>query len=83
MAELKYKTINSLKWSALERIFSQGIQLILMLVLARLLGPKAFGLIGMLAIFIAIGQVFIDSGFSSALIRKNDRTHIDYTTALI
>ncbi|EGH6682550.1 O116 family O-antigen flippase, partial [Escherichia coli] len=81
MAELKYKTINSLKWSALERIFSQGIQLILMLVLARLLGPKAFGLIGMLAIFIAIGQVFIDSGFSSALIRKNDRTHIDYTTA--
>ncbi|MFP1454293.1 hypothetical protein ACLB1O_06100 [Escherichia coli] len=37
MAELKYKTINSLKWSALERIFSQGIQLILMLVLARLL----------------------------------------------
>ncbi|HGV3921013.1 TPA: lipopolysaccharide biosynthesis protein, partial [Escherichia coli] len=81
MAELKNKTINGLKWSALERIFSQGIQLILMLILARLLGPKAFGLIGMLAIFIAIGQVFIDSGFSSALIRKNDRTHIDYATA--
>ena len=35
----------------------------------------------MLAIFIAIGQVFIDSGFSSALIRKNDRSNIDYSTA--
>lgn len=81
MSELKNKTVNGLKWSALERILSQGLQLILMLILARLLGPKAFGLIGMLAIFIAIGQVFIDSGFSSALIRKTDRTNIDYSTA--
>lgn len=81
MSELKNKTINGLKWSALERILSQGVQLILMLILARLLGPKAFGLIGMLAIFIAVGQVFIDSGFSSALIRKIDRTNIDYSTA--
>jgi len=81
VSELKNKTINGLKWSALERILSQGVQLILMLILARLLGPKAFGLIGMLAIFIAVGQVFIDSGFSSALIRKIDRTNIDYSTA--
>lgn len=81
MSELKNKTVNGLKWSALERILSQGVQLFLMLILARLLGPKAFGLIGMLAIFIAIGQVFIDSGFSSALIRKTDRTNIDYSTA--
>lgn len=81
MSELKNKTVNGLKWSALERILSQGVQLILMLILARILGPKAFGLIGMLAIFIAIGQVFIDSGFSSALIRKTDRTNIDYSTA--
>lgn len=81
MSELKSKTVNGLKWSALERILSQGVQLILMLILARLLGPKAFGLIGMLAIFIAIGQVFIDSGFSSALIRKTDRSDVDYSTA--
>lgn len=82
MSDLKNKTVNGLKWSAFERIFSQGIQLLLIMVLARLLGPKAFGLIGMLAIFIAIGQVLIDSGFSSALIRKIDRTDIDYSTAL-
>ena len=81
MSELKNKTVNGLKWSALERILSQGAQLVLMLILAHMLGPKAFGLIGMLAIFIAIGQVFIDSGFSSALIRKNDRSNIDYSTA--
>ena len=60
--------VNGLKWSAIERICSQGIQLLLMIVLARQLGPGAFGLIGMLTIFITIGQVFIDSGFSAALI---------------
>lgn len=81
MSELKNKTVNGLKWSALERVLSQGVQLLLMLVLARILGPKSFGLIGMLAIFIALGQVFIDSGFSSALIRKIDRTNVDYSTA--
>ncbi len=82
MSELKNKTVSGLKWSAFERIFSQGVQFILILVLAKLLGPKDFGLIGMLAIFIALGQVVIDSGFSSALIRKVDRTDIDYSTAL-
>ncbi|EET2502581.1 lipopolysaccharide biosynthesis protein, partial [Escherichia coli] len=44
--------VNGLKWSAIERICSQGIQLLLMIVLARQLGPGAFGLIGMLTIFI-------------------------------
>ncbi|XQS16968.1 lipopolysaccharide biosynthesis protein [Citrobacter telavivensis] len=82
MSELKNKTVSGLKWSAFERIFSQGIQFILILVLAKLLGPKDFGLIGMLAIFIALGQVVVDSGFSSALIRKIDRTDVDYSTAL-
>ncbi|EEV3024600.1 O123/O186 family O-antigen flippase, partial [Escherichia coli] len=72
--------VNGLKWSAIERICSQGIQLLLMIVLARQLGPGAFGLIGMLTIFITIGQVFIDSGFSAALIRKNERTESDYAT---
>lgn len=81
MSELKSKTVNGLKWSALERILSQSVQLILILILARILGPKAFGLVGMLAIFISIGQVFIDSGLSSALIRKTDRTDLDYSTA--
>lgn len=80
MSELKSKTINSLKWSAIERLLVQAIQLLIMLVLARLLGPEAFGLVGLLAIFIAIGQTFTDSGFSSALIRKLDRNETDFST---
>lgn len=78
---LKQKTTSSLKWSAIERLATQLVQLIVMLVLARILGPHAFGLIGMLAVFIAVSQVFVDSGLSSALIRKLDRSELDYSTA--
>ncbi|HIF9179494.1 TPA: lipopolysaccharide biosynthesis protein [Photobacterium damselae] len=80
MSELKQKTTNGLKWSAIERIVTQAIQLIVMLILGRMLGPEAFGLVGMLAIFIAISQTFVDSGFSSALIRKQDISEADFAT---
>jgi O-antigen/teichoic acid export membrane protein len=81
MSDLAAQTRKGLKWSAIERILSQGIQLGVTLLLARLLGPTAFGLVGMLAVFIAISNVFTDSGFTSALIRKNDRSESDFTTA--
>lgn len=81
--KLKQKTTSGLKWSAIERLTTQLVQLIVMLILARLLGPSSIGLVGMLAVFIAIAQVFVDSGFSNALIRKQDRTELDYSTAYI
>ncbi|EHK3482570.1 lipopolysaccharide biosynthesis protein [Escherichia coli] len=70
-------------WSALERVLTQAIQLAIMLVLARRLGPEAFGLIGMVAIFLSISQVFVDSGFSNAIIRKKERSEKDYSTVFI
>lgn len=73
-------TANGLKWSAIERLATQLIQLIVMLILARMLGPHAFGLVGMLAVFIAISQTFVDSGFSSALIRYTERAEVDFST---
>lgn len=81
MTTLRSKTTTSLKWSAIERIATQAIQLIVMIILGRIIGPEAFGLIGMLAIFIALAQTFIDSGFSNALIRKQDANEADYATA--
>lgn len=83
MQTLKSKTTTALKWSAIERLVTQAIQLVVMLLLAKLLGPQAFGLIGMLAVFIAISQVFVDSGMSSALIRKQTPSESDFTTAFI
>lgn len=81
MQELARKTKKGLQWSAIERFSTQGIQLFVTLMLAKLLGPTAFGLVGMLAVFIAIANVLVDSGFTSALIRKVDRSDSDFVTA--
>ena len=78
MAEsLKNKTVKGVFWSSVDRFSGQAIHFVVLLVLARLLSPKDYGLIGMLVVFIAIAQSLIDSGFSEALIRKKDRTEID------
>lgn len=77
---IKQKTISGLLWSFIDGFASQGVQLIVGIILARILSPREFGLIGMLTIFIAISQSFIDSGFSNALIRKNNCTQNDYST---
>jgi O-antigen/teichoic acid export membrane protein len=80
MSDLKKRTVKGLVWSAIEYFSVQGAQFILGLILARLLLPADYGLIGMLTIFIAISQTFVDSGFSSALIQKKERTETDYST---
>ncbi len=59
---------------------TQLIQFIVGLVLARLLAPEEFGLIGMITVFIAVTQSLVDSGFGQALIRKKDATDSDYST---
>lgn len=80
MTSLKQKTLSGLKWSAIERLFSQGLNFIITLIIARILSPSDYGIIGMLAIFLGISQVFIDAGFASAIIRKQDRSDIDFST---
>jgi O-antigen/teichoic acid export membrane protein len=74
---LKSKTIHALSWSFLESIGVQGVRFVIGIVLARLLFPEQFGLIGMLTIFMALAQTFLDSGFGAALIQKRDATQID------
>lgn len=77
---LKHKTLRGAVWSFAERFTAQGIHFLVMIVIARRLSPKEFGLIGMLAIFLAVAQSLIDSGFSQALIRKQNRTDVDKNT---
>lgn len=72
MSSLKDKTINSAFWAFLQRIGTSGFQLIVSIVLARLLLPDDFGLIGMLSIFIALSETLVQAGFSQALIQKKD-----------
>ena len=77
---LKSKAAKGILWSSFERFSVQGVQFFIMIIMARLLTPEDYGLIGMLTIFLAVAQSLIDSGFSQALIRKQDRTEIDNST---
>ena len=77
---MRHKTIKGTFWSFAERFSSQSIHFLVMIIIARRLSPKEFGLIGMLAIFLAVAQSLIDSGFSQALIRKQERTDVDRNT---
>lgn len=77
---LKQKTVKGILWSSLERFSVQGIQFVVMIIMARMLTPNDYGLVGMLAVFIAVSQSLVDSGFSQALIRKQDRTETDNST---
>ncbi len=67
-------------WSFIEKFSIYGIQFVIGLFVARILMPSDYGLVGMLAIFMSISGVFIDSGFSRALIQKQGRTEIDFST---
>ena len=80
MSELKDKTVKGVAWSAVERFSAQGIQFVFNILIARILLPEDYGVVAMLNIFLAVSQTFIDSGFSNALIRKQDRTDADYNT---
>lgn len=77
---LTKKAANSVLWSAVERLSAQSIQFVLTIIIARLVTPSDYGLIAMLGIFLAIAQTFIDSGFTNALIQKQDRTEVDFST---
>lgn len=77
---LKSKTVSGVLWSAIERFSLQGVQFIINVLMARLLLPSDYGMIGMLAVFLQISQTFIDSGFSDALVQKKDRTETDLST---
>lgn len=78
---LKKKTVQGTFWSAVDSISSQGVTFLVGLVLARLLTPHEYGLIGYIMILVAVFNSIVDSGFSNALIRKKDAGQTDYSTA--
>ncbi len=75
--DLRRKTVHGLSWSFVEALAQRGVQFVVGVVLARMLFPEQFGLIGMLSIFMALAQSFLDSGFGAALIQKRQVTQTD------
>lgn len=77
---LKKQTLHGFGWSFVDNIGNQGITFLVTLVLAWKLEPSDFGVLAMVAVFTAVASTFIDSGFTTALIRKQDCTQQDYST---
>lgn len=79
---LKSLTAGSIKWNIIDKVSSQLLYAVTGIVLARLLSQEDFGLVGAVAVFQAFASLFVDSGFSYALIQRKHPTHLDYSTVL-
>lgn len=79
---LKSRAATGLVWTALEKFGQQLVQFVIGVVIARILSPEDFGVVGMTAIFLAVANTVVDSGFGAALIQKRDKTESDYSTCL-
>ena len=81
MAEsLKKQAFVGVGWNALGSFSTQGVNFVLQIILARLLSPSDYGVIAMMAIFLQVAAVFVDSGFGKALVQKKDCEEKDYST---
>lgn len=83
MEQHKAKVITSLFWKFFERMGTQGIQFIIQLILARLLLPEDYGVIALITVFISLANVFVQSGFNTALIQQKDVEEEDYSSVFV
>lgn len=79
-SSLKKQTLRALLWNGVKRYGAMIISLVTNIVLARLLSPDNFGLIGLLSVFVTIASAIVDGGFGSALIQRKEATQTDYST---
>ena len=80
---VRSQLLHGVAWNFIEKVLMRGASFIIGIILARLLSPSDFGLIGMLAIFVAISNVFIEGGLAKALIQRKDCQDIDFSTAFV
>lgn len=80
---LRQKTKKGLYWSFFNQFANYAMQFVVGIVMARLLTPSDYGITAIPVIFMAIANVFIESGFSSALVRKQELTEKDLTTSFL
>lgn len=77
---LKQKTLSGIAWTFGQQVGVQGINFVVMIILARLLAPSDFGLIAIIQIFLSIGKALMDGGMTSSLIRTENADQRDYST---
>lgn len=77
---IREKVLSNFIWIFLEKFSAQAVTFIVSIVLARIMEPTAYGTVALITVFINVFSVFVDCGFSSALIQKKDADDIDFST---
>lgn len=77
---MKSKVLSGLFWKVMENGGTQGIQFIVSIILAKLLTPEEYGIVGLITIFITIANVFVQNGFNTALIQKKNADDVDFSS---
>ncbi len=77
---LKERTVSGATWVAVEKWGQQAVQFLITIIIARILSPADYGIVGILLVFLMLSNVLIDSGFGAALIRKKEVSDVDYST---
>jgi PST family polysaccharide transporter len=77
----KAKAARGVLWSFLEFGGGEGISFAVFLVLARLVAPEDFGVVSLAGVFVALVQVFLNQGFSDAVIQREELTRDHCSTA--
>ena len=80
---LKQQALSGMLWSSMQTFGNQLINFSVSIILARLLLPAEFGLIGMISIFMGIGGALVGSGLSASLVRTTDADQADYSTVFV
>ncbi|WP_270593610.1 MULTISPECIES: lipopolysaccharide biosynthesis protein [Butyricimonas] len=81
LSDLKNKALRGVLWSAVDKCIVRIMALGISVILARILSPEDYGLIGMIMVFITLSNLLVDSGFSQALVQKHTPSEEDYSTA--
>ena len=77
---LKKSIINGLFWKFSERFLAQGVSFFVSVCLARILTPSDFGIVAIVLVFISLANVFVTSGFSTALVQNKKANQVDFST---
>ena len=80
---LKNKTAIGVFWSGVDKFAYYAIQFVVNIIMARLLSPNDYGVVGIMMVFISFSSIFVDGGFMTALIQKQNRDELDFNTVFI
>ena len=80
---VRSQLLHGVAWNFIEKVLMRGANFLIGIILARLLSPSDFGLVGMLAIFISVSNVFIEGGLAKALIQRQNCSDVDFSTAFV